>query len=157
MSDHLKMEPKKSDDEGLDPSPSPDAEVIEAISHTLEALHTVPEIQLHLRDLGPLFSKRPLILGEDEKAYDSLLAKVTVAFKPRDVIEELYVDDFVDAAWRAKRFRRHQDSQHMSAGRQVLTDLLQTATHPETGRPIDAKQAPLDRRVLFPGRRRGRG
>jgi hypothetical protein len=41
----------------------------------------------------------PLILGEDENAYDSLLAKVTNAFKPHDIIEELYVDDFVDAAW----------------------------------------------------------
>ena len=44
-----------------------------------------PSKELFLRpaDLGSLFSKRPVVLGERLTDYDELLSKVTIAMKPR--------------------------------------------------------------------------
>lgn len=57
-------------------------------------------------DLGALFSKRPIILGEDEHAYDAFLLQVTRAVEPTDTIEEIWVRDIVDLAWDSQRLRR---------------------------------------------------
>src|SRR5688500_4964099 len=47
-----------------------------------------------------------LLEGEDEAAYQKLLAQVTAAVEPNDVIEEFWVRDVVDLAWDAIRLRR---------------------------------------------------
>src|SRR5215207_2900118 len=53
-------------------------------------------------DLGP-----PVLLeGEDLAQYERLLAQVTAAVEPVDVIEELWVRDVVDLAWEGLRLRR---------------------------------------------------
>jgi hypothetical protein len=50
---------------------------------------------------------RPVLLeGEDAAAYDRLLAKVTAAVRPMDIIEEFWVRDVVDLMWEALRLRR---------------------------------------------------
>ena len=48
----------------------------------------------------------PLIPGDDIAAYDTLLARVSGAVRPRNVIEEAWVRDVVDLLWEAVRLRR---------------------------------------------------
>jgi hypothetical protein len=48
----------------------------------------------------------PLLEGEDEGAYNDLLAKVSGAVKAKDVLEEIWVRDVVDLTWEILRWRR---------------------------------------------------
>ena len=52
------------------------------------------------------FGPPPLLDGEDPAAYDDLLASVSGAVKPSDILEEIWVRDVVDLAWEARRLRR---------------------------------------------------
>jgi hypothetical protein len=103
----------------------------------------VDDIQVHPRTLGSLFAKRPLILGEDEAAYDALMSTFTGALKPTDIIEELLVKDIVDLTWNIERFERLKDSLLLVASKRVLTRVLQNAKCPETERPLDAEHIEL--------------
>lgn len=85
------------------------------------------DIQLHPRDLGSLFAKRPLVLGEVEADYDELLSRVTTAVRPTDIIETLWVKDVVDLMWEAQRYRRFKAGLLMQTGRQALTNHLAKA------------------------------
>jgi hypothetical protein len=62
-------------------------------------------IQFHPRDLGPLFATGCLT-GADETAYDDLLSKITAVLWPEDVIEAIWVKEFVDCIWDALLYRR---------------------------------------------------
>jgi hypothetical protein len=53
-----------------------------------------------------IFGPRPLIAGEDSSQYDELLARVSAAVRPNDVIEEVLVRDFVYHDWEIARLRR---------------------------------------------------
>jgi hypothetical protein len=53
-----------------------------------------------------LFGPPPLLKGEDTAAYDELLARISAAVKPADIIEEIWVRDIVDLVWEAFRLRR---------------------------------------------------
>jgi hypothetical protein len=57
-----------------------------------------------------LFGPPPLLAGEDSKAYDDLLAQVSGAVKPADIIEEIFVHDIVDLTWEVFRWRRLETS-----------------------------------------------
>jgi hypothetical protein len=52
------------------------------------------------------FAPPPLIEGEDAGAYDDLLARISGALKPSDILEEIWVRDVVDLTWDAFRLRR---------------------------------------------------
>ena len=52
------------------------------------------------------FGPPPLLEGEDSKAYDELLARVSGKVAPTDVLEEIWVRDIVDYTWEAFRWRR---------------------------------------------------
>jgi hypothetical protein len=84
----------------------------------------VQDILVTLRDLGVLFAKRPLALGESEQDYDSFLVAVTAAVEPGDIIERLWVKDFVDLKWETMRLRRLQASVLMSRANSILADQL---------------------------------
>jgi len=56
--------------------------------------------------LGP----PPLLEGEERAAYEQHLARVTEAVKPADILEEIWVRDFVDHDWVICRLRRFQTS-----------------------------------------------
>ena len=47
----------------------------------------------------------PLILGEDQAAYQALLAQATYKVKPKDVLKDIWVRDVVDRIWEALRLR----------------------------------------------------
>jgi hypothetical protein len=52
--------------------------------------------------LGP----PPLLPGDDADAYNELLRQVTDAFQPSDIVERIWVNDFVYLAWEVLRWRR---------------------------------------------------
>ena len=53
-----------------------------------------------------MFGPPPLLEGEDAAAYDELLARVSAAANPSDVIHEIWVRDVVDLTWEILRWRR---------------------------------------------------
>jgi len=53
-----------------------------------------------------LFCPPHLIEGEDRDAYDELYAKACATVRPADIIEEIWVRDFVDCDWDVRRYRR---------------------------------------------------
>ncbi len=71
-------------------------------------------------DLG-----RPVLLeGEDESAYDRLLAQVSDAVRPTDIIEEFWVRDVVDLVWEALRLRRLKAQLLNSSAAKGLDEIL---------------------------------
>ena len=52
------------------------------------------------------FGPAPLFDGEDSASYDELLARVSGAIKPADIIEEIWIRDIVGLTWEALRLRR---------------------------------------------------
>src|SRR3977135_203507 len=48
----------------------------------------------------------PLIAGEDAAAYDDLLARISTALEPSDILEEIWVRGVGDMVWDAMRLRR---------------------------------------------------
>src|SRR5262249_18834177 len=48
----------------------------------------------------------PLIAGEQQSAYDELVARVNEALEPADVLEHVFIRDIVDLAWEVLRLRR---------------------------------------------------
>ncbi len=52
--------------------------------------------------LGP----PPLVEGEKEAAYDELLARISGALKPADILEDIWIRDVVDLTWDVFRLRR---------------------------------------------------
>jgi hypothetical protein len=53
-----------------------------------------------------IFGPPPLGEGDDEPAYAELLRRVTDRIRPKDVLEEILVRDFVDLTWERFRWRR---------------------------------------------------
>ena len=53
-----------------------------------------------------IFGPPPLLDGECPEVYDALLARVTGAVNPKDIIEEIWVHDIVDLVWEILRLRR---------------------------------------------------
>ena len=52
------------------------------------------------------FGPAPLFEGEDSAGYDELLARVSGAIKPADIIEEIWIRDIAALTWEALRLRR---------------------------------------------------
>lgn len=52
--------------------------------------------------LGPA----PLLDGEDEAAYNDLLARASAVVKPKDTLEEIWLREIVDLNWESLRYRR---------------------------------------------------
>ena len=60
------------------------------------------------RSISFMFAPAPILEGEDSKAYGELLAGVSSAVKPRDMIEEMWVRDIVDFTWEIFRNRGYK-------------------------------------------------
>jgi hypothetical protein len=52
------------------------------------------------------FGPPPVIEGDDRAAYDALLAQISGAVKPADILEDIWVRDIVDLVWEIFRLRR---------------------------------------------------
>jgi hypothetical protein len=53
-----------------------------------------------------LFGPPLLLEGEDAATYDQFLARVCVAVKPVDIIDEMHIADVVYSGWEVLRYRR---------------------------------------------------
>jgi hypothetical protein len=71
------------------------------------------------------FGPAPLLEGEDAAAYDDLLARVSGAVKPSDILEEIWVRDVVDLVWDALRLRRLKASLIATKAHNGLVQILE--------------------------------
>lgn len=70
------------------------------------------------------FGPPPLLEGEDPAAYGELLARVSGAVGPSDILEEIWVRDVVDLVWEALRLRRLKSGLIDSSIHEGLTEIL---------------------------------
>ena len=74
-------------------------------------------------ELAP-FGPAPLIEGEDGAAYDELLARISTAIKPADILEDIWVRDIVDLVWEILRLRRLKASLMAASAHKGLRTIL---------------------------------
>ena len=74
-------------------------------------------------ELAP-FGPAPLIEGEDGAAYDELLARVSTAINPADILEDIWVRDIVDLVWEILRLRRLKASLMAASAHKGLRTIL---------------------------------
>ncbi|MFY9627800.1 MAG: hypothetical protein WAK03_06550 [Methylocystis sp.] len=70
------------------------------------------------------FGPPPIFLGEDKAQYEKIKGKIYEAVKPRDFIEEIWVNDVVDLTWEILRLRRLKAVLHNSATSQGVENLM---------------------------------
>ena len=73
---------------------------------------------------GSIFGPAPILEGENAAAYDELLAQVSSALKPSDIIEEIWVRDVVDLTWEIFRGRRVKNCLVAAAVPNALREIL---------------------------------
>jgi hypothetical protein len=73
---------------------------------------------------GPLFGPPPLLEGENEKAYDQFLLRISATVQPTDILEEIWVRNYLDLFWEASRLRRLKTSLMTSSAYKALEQLL---------------------------------
>jgi hypothetical protein len=71
-----------------------------------------------------LFGPPLLLEGEDEAAYNELLAQFCAAIKPVNVIEEMFVADLLFLEWDILRFRRLKSNLLRASGHEALKEFL---------------------------------
>ena len=77
----------------------------------------------------PFCGPPPLLKGENAADYDDLLARVSGHLKPSDIIEEIWVREFVDLTWENLRWRRSQARWLDAALPKVLEEIIQPLLH----------------------------
>ena len=70
--------------------------------------------------LGPA----PVLEGEDSKAYNDLLMKISSHVNPSNIIEDLWVHDVVHKAWDVLRYRRYKMALLKAAMPKALEETL---------------------------------
>ncbi|MGG5823255.1 hypothetical protein [Falsiroseomonas sp. HW251] len=71
-----------------------------------------------------LLGRAPVLLGEDERAYAELLARIRADVRPKNILEEFWVKDVVDLLWETLRLRRMKASLVTVATRDALETVL---------------------------------
>jgi hypothetical protein len=66
----------------------------------------VPSASSQLAASLDFLGRAPLIPGDNTAGYDTLLARISGAVRPGDLIEEVWVRDVADLVWEAGRLRR---------------------------------------------------
>ena len=94
------------------------------------------------------FGPPPLLDGEDPAAYDELLARVSGAVKPSDILEEIWVRDVVDLVWEALRLRRLKASLITAKAHNGLEQILQPLSDWETADALSEAWARRDPKAI---------
>ena len=104
------------------------------------------------------FGPAPLFEGDDSAGYDELLARVSGAIKPTDLIEEIWIRDIVGLTWEALRLRRARAALLTATRyvglRRVLRPLCGTKAHDlseQWARREDEAVAAVDRHLVTAG------
>lgn len=71
-----------------------------------------------------IFGPAPILPGEDASAHEALLERVSAAVKPTDILEEIWVRDYVHVTWDILRLRRIKTSLITSAVSDALAHFL---------------------------------
>jgi hypothetical protein len=71
-----------------------------------------------------LFGQPQLLEGEEAAAYHELCARIRVAVKPVDIIDEIFIDDVVSLEWEVLRWRRLKSSLIRARGLKALERFL---------------------------------
>ena len=88
--------------------------------------------------------KAPILASEAAEEFEALRADLEDEIKPRGIIERLYVDDFANIIWEARRLQRCKLAIFNLAFRGALEDLIrQLLTKPDPGSKFG-----LDTRLL---------
>ena len=95
-----------------------------------------------------LFGPPPLLPGEDTAAYDELLARVSGAVKPADVLEEIWVRDVVDLVWETFRLRRLKANLLDANAHRGLERILVTFLGWDDAKSLAASWAQRDRSAI---------
>ena len=74
--------------------------------------------------VGPFTPSLPLIEGESEADYQSFREDCLRAVKPKDAIEAVWLQDFIDYTWEAQRLRRMKMAFIETARRSAVDSLL---------------------------------
>ena len=75
-------------------------------------------------------ARLPVLLeGEDIADYEAMLARVTTAVVPEDIIEEFWVRDVVDLVWEALRLRRLKAALLVSSTAAGLREVLSRSSN----------------------------
>jgi hypothetical protein len=98
-----------------------------AARYLIDAQDEAVDVRVRPRDLGTLFAEAPLIQGENEADYDTLLERVTMDVAPMDVIEAMWIKDIVDLIWDTYRLRRLKAGLLMSARRKAVHRIIELA------------------------------
>ncbi len=77
----------------------------------------------------PFCGPPPRLKGENAADYDDLLARISGHLKPSDIIEEIWVREFVDLSWENLRWRRSLARLLDAALPKVLEEILQPLLH----------------------------
>lgn len=98
--------------------------------------------------LFPYFGPVPLLPGEDPVGYDGLLARVASATRPKDIIEEIWVQEIVALSWEVFRLRRMKAA-FLTARRGVgISQALEAVCRPVDRQEFAAAYARQDPEVL---------
>jgi hypothetical protein len=71
-----------------------------------------------------LIGQPHLLEGEEEAAYDELLARIRAAVTPVDIIDEMLIIDVAFLAWEVLRWRRLKSNLMQARGLKTLADFL---------------------------------
>ena len=92
-------------------------------------------------DLQAILGPPALFDGEDENAYQELLARVQASVRPKDIIEEIWVRDVVDLTWDVLRLRRLKANIMVAATQRAIKKVLAPAIGLETAGKVSADWA----------------
>jgi hypothetical protein len=82
-----------------------------------------------------------LVADEDPLAYEDMLARTSLAVKPADFIEEIWVREVVDMTWDIKRLRRQKPQLLASCAREGLAALLSSSFGLDNARALSSDWA----------------
>jgi hypothetical protein len=74
----------------------------------MEAAANLGILSLVPQEIQALFGDPPLLRGEDEGLYDTLMSQFTKLVRPQDMIEWWWVKDMTDHSWEIRRLRRYK-------------------------------------------------
>ena len=74
--------------------------------------------------LGPFMPSLPLIEGENEADYQSFRESCLREIKPKDIVEIVLLQDFIDYRWEAKRFKRMKAALIEAEKRKAVENLI---------------------------------
>lgn len=71
-----------------------------------------------------MFGPAPVLESEDSNAYNQLLERVSASVKPADIIEDIWVRDFVDLSWEIARYQSYRSLALKAAIPKALEEVL---------------------------------